>query len=215
MRWENNASLWRFPRDQSLGAGETSPDNGPMPPTPNKASASTGLTEMIFVLRGQRVIADEQLASLYGVSTRRLNEQVKRNLARFPEDFMFRLNSDETAAVMRSQIATASPTRRNARFTPYVFTEHGAIMAATVLNSAKAIEMSLFVVRAFVQLRQLISENEVLARRLKQIESNLEARLISHDRAIAEILGAIRMLTGMPPRKKRGIGFTADIDGQS
>lgn len=150
---------------------------------------------------------------LYGVSTRRLNEQVKRNLARFPEDFMFRLNSHETAALMRSRIATASPTRRNARFTPYVFTQHGAIMAATVLNSAKAIEMSLFVVRAFVELRQLISANADLARRLEHVEAKLEARL-SHDRAIAEILSAIRSLTDKPPRKKRGIGFTATLDEQ-
>jgi len=166
----------------------------------------------ILVIRGQRVIADSQLAVLYGTTTKRLNEQVKRNIARFPADFMFKLTRVETASLNWSQVATTSQRHRRHNFAPYVFTEHGAIMAATVLNSPKAIEMSLYVVRAFVQLRMLLTSNAELARKLADVESRLEARLISHERAISEILSVLRHLTDSgSKRKRRGIGFTADI----
>ncbi len=166
------------------------------------------ITRAILVLRGQRVLLDAELAGLYGVTTKRLNEQVKRNAARFPEDFMFRLNRAETEALNRSQIATGSQKHRDPRFPPYGFTEHGAIMAATILNSPRAVEMSLYVVRAFVRLRELLASNTALARKLNELEGKLK----NHDEAIAAILSAIRELMNPPAPKRRGIGFTANID---
>jgi hypothetical protein len=163
------------------------------------------------VLRRQRVIIDADLALLYGVTTKRLNEQVKRNAARFPADFMFRLNASESVALNRSQSATGSQRHRDPRFLPFAFTEHGAIMAATVLNSPRAVEMSLYVVRAFVQLREYISSNKELAHRLDMLESRIEKKLTSHDDAIAAMLSAIRELMHPPVPKRRGIGFTADL----
>jgi len=166
------------------------------------------ITRAILVLRGQRVLLDAELAGLYGVTTKRLNEQVKRNAARFPEDFMFRLTRAETEALNRSQIATGSQKHRDPRFPPYGFTEHGAIMAATILNSPRAVEMSLYVVRAFVRLRELLASNTALARKLNELEGKLK----NHDEAIAAILSAIRELMNPPAPKRRGIGFTANID---
>jgi hypothetical protein len=163
------------------------------------------ITRAILVLRGQRVLLDAELAGLYGVTTKRLNEQVKRNAARFPEDFMFRLNRAETGAQNRSQIATGSLKHRDPRCPPYGFTEHGAIMAATILNSPRAVEMSLYVVRAFVRLRELLASNTALARKLNELEGKLK----NHDEAIAAILSAIRELMHPPAPKRRGIGITA------
>src|SRR6185437_9269023 len=120
------------------------------------------ITRSILVLRGQKVLLDAELAALYGVTTKRLNEQVKRNAERFPEDFLFRLRSDEVEALNRSHFATGSQKHRDPRFPPYAFTEHGAIMAATVLNSPRAVEMSVYVVRAFVRLRELLASNTAL-----------------------------------------------------
>ena len=108
-----------------------------------------------MLMRGQKVMLDSDLAELYGVPTKRLNEQVKRNIDRFPPDFMFRLSQEE-AEILRSQNATLKGGRgQHRKYLPYAFTEHGAIMAATVLNSQRAVEMSVFVVRAFVQLREM------------------------------------------------------------
>jgi hypothetical protein len=160
------------------------------------------------LLRRQRVILDADLAALYDVPTKRLNEQVKRNAARFPEDFLLRLSRAETEGLNRSQIATGSRKHRNPRFPPFAFTEHGAIMVATILNSPRAVQMSVFVVRAFVQLRDLLASNVELARRLEE----LEAKLGHHDEAIAAILSAIRELMGAPAPKRRRIGFTAEIE---
>ena len=111
------------------------------------------------------MLLDAELAALYGVTTKRLNEQVKRNAERFPEDFLFRLGSDEVEALNRSHFATGSQKHRDPRFPPYAFTEHGAIMAATVLNGPRAVEMSVYVVRAFVRLRELLASNTALAHR--------------------------------------------------
>ncbi len=155
---------------------------------------------------------DADLAELYGVTTKRLNEQVKRNLDRFPSDFMFQLDDEEHAA-LRSQTATSKAGHGGRQYPPYVFTEHGAIMAATVLNSAKAIEMSVFVVRAFVQLREMLSTHKELAEKLDALERTVS----THDQAIAGLINAIRELTRTPPHTwPRPIGFTADIhsDGQ-
>ena len=170
------------------------------------------ITQAILVLRGQRVLLDAELAALYGVTTKRLNEQVKRNADRFPADFMFQLNLEEVAG-LRSQFATSkgSDSRGGRRYRPYAFTEYGAIQAANVLNSPRAVEMSVYVVRAFVQLRELLASNTELARRLDELEARIEQKLTGHDQAIAAMLSAIRGLMNAPVPKRRGIGFTADI----
>jgi hypothetical protein len=131
-----------------------------------KSIAPEQIASAILVLRGQRVLLDAELAALYGVTTKRLNEQVKRNASRFPSDFIFRLTPVETVALNRSQNATGSQKHRDPRFAPYAFTEHGAIMVATILSSPRAVEMSVYVVRAFlfdygrqsgsIQLKQLV-----------------------------------------------------------
>jgi hypothetical protein len=165
------------------------------------------ISRTILVLRHQRIILDADLAALYGVTTKRLNEQVKRNAERFPEDFMFRLTRAETETLNRSHFATGSQKHRDPRFPPYGFTEHGAIMAATILNSPRAVEMSLYVVRAFVRLRELLASNTALARKLDELERKYQR----HDEAITAILSAIRELTNPPAPKRRSIGFTADL----
>jgi hypothetical protein len=149
------------------------------------------ITHAILVLRDQRVLLDSELAALYGVTTKRLNEQVKRNTARFPEDFLFRLSAAEVEALNRSQIATGSQKHRDPRFPPYAFTEHGAIMASMILNSQHAVQMSVYVIRAFVHLREMLSSNRELARRFAQLEARLDKKLTEHDRAIGAILSAI------------------------
>lgn len=166
------------------------------------------IAQSIHILRGQRVLLDSELASLYQVQTKRLNEQVKRNIDRFPEDFMFRLTRAQVDVLNRSQNATGSQKHRDPRFPPYAFTEHGAIMAATILNSPRAIEMSIYVVRAFVQLRDLLASNRQLAEKFAE----LERKVSSHDQAIVGILKAIRELMHTPVPKKRPIGFTANLD---
>jgi hypothetical protein len=163
----------------------------------------------IHLVRGQRVMLDSDLAAIYAVATKRLNQQLKRNRQRFPNDFAFQLTAEEFAA-LRSQIATSSlrsqiatSNKGGRRYRPWVFTEHGAIMLASVLNSEVAIEASVRVVRAFVRLRELISANAELAAKFAQ----LERRLDSHDEAIAQLFAAIRQLLAPAPQKKREIGF--------
>jgi hypothetical protein len=168
------------------------------------------ITRTLVVLRGHRIILDRDLAGIYGVTTGRLNEAVKRNLRRFPEDFMFRLTTAEADDLI-SQIAISSWGGR--RYVPYAFTEHGAIQAANVLNSARAAEMSVYVVRALVQLRGLLASNTELARRLDELEARIESKLTRHDEAIAAMLSAIRELMKPAPAVQRGIGFTADLSG--
>ncbi len=164
------------------------------------------IVQAIQVIRGQKVLLDADLAALYGVETKRFNEQVKRNQQRFPEDFMFQLTEEEFAA-LRSQNATSNSGRGGRRYLPYAFTEHGAIMAATILNSPWATEVSVYVVRAFVKLRELLASQHALIQRLDA----LEATLTEHDQAIAEIVKALRQLMIPPdPPKKRQIGFVRD-----
>jgi hypothetical protein len=172
------------------------------------------ITRTILILRGQRVILDSDLAAIYGVSTARLNEAVKRNRGRFPRDFMFRLSAAEHAALI-SQFATSKPGRGGRRKLPWAFTEYGAIQAANVLNSTRAVEMGVYVVRAFVKLRELLASNKDLARRVDELEARLEKRLGTHDQAIAAILSAIRQLMNRPVSKRRPIGFTADLEAKS
>ena len=165
--------------------------------------AAGKIESKILFIRGQKVMLDADLAELYGVETRRLNEQVSRNAERFPLDFMFQLTAEEFAN-LKSQFATSSWGGR--RKLPYVFTEHGAIMAASVLNSQRAIEISVHVVRAFVHLRDLVSSNKELSAKLDQ----LERKVAGHDRAIAELINAIRQLMApSAPNKKRPIGFAS------
>ena len=165
------------------------------------------IVRQILVVGGHQVMIDADLAALYGVTTKRFNEQVKRNPARFPADFMFRL-SDTEHGVLRSHIATSIRRRGGGRYLPYVFTEHGAIMAATILNSPRATEMSVFSVRAFVELREAHATHKEIAKRLNKLESRLERKLATHDQAITGILEAIRQLMALPePTKKRRIGF--------
>ena len=152
------------------------------------------------------MILDADLAAIYGATTGRLNEAVKRNAERFPEDFMFQLTAAEHAALI-SQFATSKSGRGGRRKLPWAFTEHGAIQAANVINSPRAIAMGVHVVRAFIQLRALLASNQELARRFAQ----LEARLDEHDEAIAAILSAIRELKNPPAPKRHPIGFTADL----
>ncbi len=157
----------------------------------------------ILVIRGHKVLLDEDLAVLYGVTTKRLNEQVKRNVERFPADFMFQLTTTETA-FLRSQVATLKGGRgQHRKYPPHVFTEHGAIMAASVLNAPRAIEMSILVVRAFVKLRTMLATHRQLAARLAE----LERKLSTHDEQIVALFDAIRELMELPLEPKRRIGF--------
>lgn len=158
----------------------------------------------ILLIRGQKVMLDADLAELYGVEIRALNQAVKRNVERFPEDFMFQLTADEYGA-LRSQFVTLKTGRgQHRKYLPYVFTEHGALMLGNVLKSAQAVEVSLMVVRAFVRMRELVAGHKELAQKLAQLERKVGA----HDTAIAEIINAIRQLMAPEePKKQRPIGF--------
>lgn len=175
------------------------------------------IAERIFVVRGHKVIVDSDLAALYGVATGRFNEAVRRNRARFPADFMFQLDADEIES-LRSQIAISKPGRGGRRYAPYVFTEHGAIMAATILNTPRATEVSVFVVRAFVQLRETVNQHKELAAKLDELERRLQTLAVRQDTLAAntrmqlkQVFEAIRELMSPPEStKKRPIGFVTD-----
>ncbi|MFZ0541739.1 MAG: ORF6N domain-containing protein [Candidatus Sulfotelmatobacter sp.] len=171
-----------------------------MPKRPAKPAVA--VESRIVILRHQRVILDVDIARLYGVPVKRLNEQVKRNQERFPSDFMFQLTDRENAA-LRSQFATSKKTRGGRRYTPHAFTEHGAIMAATVLNSTRAVQMSVFVVRAFVRLREMLATNRRLAGKIAQLENRLD----THDSVIQDLIEAIKELMTPKPPPRRRIGF--------
>lgn len=167
----------------------------------------------ILLIRGQRVILDADLAKLYGIPTFRLNEAVKRNRTRFPEDFMYQLTRQEVRN-LTSQIAISSLKHGGRRSSPYAFTEHGAIMAANILHSEWAVEMSVFVVRAFVKMRSLLSSNKRLAEDLKKLERKLTGRLDAHEIAIVDVLRRLikllepRPTPPLPEAKPKGpIGF--------
>ena len=170
-----------------------------------------GITGAILVVRGHRVLLDEALAELYGVETKVLVQAVKRNLARFPPDFMFQLTASEWAG-LRSQIVTSRLRRGGRRYAPYAFTEQGVAMLSSVLGSDRAIAVNIQIMRAFVRMREMLITSKELAQKLDQLEARLEKKLASHDEAIAAILSAIRELMNPTPPKRRGIGFTADLD---
>jgi len=183
--------------------------------------ALPGIAVSIWTLRAQRVILDSDLAALYGVETKRFNEQIKRNLGRFPSDFMFHLSADEFES-LRSQFATLKPGRgQHRKYLPYAFTEHGSIMAAMVLGSERAIEVSVHVVRAFVQLRQAAVTHADLAQRLTDLEMKVEGVEIKTDafahntrNQLRQIFDALRALTQPPDPDppKRAIGFILPPD---
>src|SRR3989338_5964076 len=147
------------------------------------------ISERIFFVRNKKVILDSDLAKIYGVSTARLNEQIKRNIGKFPQDFMFQLTRSEFDRLM-SQFATSKKGRGGRRKLPRVFTEHGAIMAATVLNSERAVAMSVYVIRAFVRLREIFLDNQILQERLAEIEQVL----IDHDVVLEDVYEKIGQL---------------------
>lgn len=186
------------------------------------------MDSLILTVRDQKVILDADLAELYGVPTKRLNEQVKRNLNRFPADFMFRLNAEEwrilrsqlvtsntelsqdhADAPNRSQIATGSQRHRDPRLRPYAFTEHGALMAANVLNSPEAAKMSVYIVRAFIKQRALLASHADVLKKLAQ----MDAKLLQHDDVLRIIWQELQPLLNPPPASpKPRIGFDARED---
>jgi hypothetical protein len=169
------------------------------------------ITSVIRTIRGKKVILDADLARIYDVPTKALNQAVKRNLKRFPNDFLFQLTLEEVADLNRSQIVTGSQKHRDPRLLPYAFTENGAIMAANVLNSPEAVRMSVFVVRAFVQMRDLLGSTKELAKQLAALEKKLTDRLDGHEVAIIEVLRRVMDILDPPPPPpgppRREIGF--------
>jgi len=170
-----------------------------------KVFAPASIEHRIFLVRGRRVLFDSDLAALYGVEVRALNQAVKRNKRRFPADFVFQLTARENRA-LRSQNVMPKNNRGGRRSSPYAFTEHGAIMAASVLNSPRSVEMSIFVVRAFVRLRGMLATQKAVAEK----RAELERRMETQDKNIDGIIRAIRVLTMPPERPTRRIGFHRD-----
>lgn len=160
----------------------------------------------ILLIRGKRVMLDRDLAELYGVPTKRLNEQVKRNIERFPEDFMFILTKEEFEN-WRSQFATSNSEKMGLRYRSYAFTEQGVAMLSSVLNSKRAIQVNIAIMRVFVKFKEMIATHKDLIHKLAELERKIER----HDEDICSIFEAIRQLMAPPPEKpKRRIGFGAD-----
>lgn len=190
----------------------TNPGTNPGTSTAAAPTLSIGeIAQRILLIRGQRVLLDADLAGFYGETTKRLNQQVNRNRARFPEDFMFQL-SEEEFANLRLQSATSSGKaggHGGRRYAPLVFTEHGAIMASMVLNSERATALSVYVVRAFVELRGVVSSNKELATKVHALERKVSV----HERNIAELADTMSALLATPaPPPKRPIGFVHPDD---
>ncbi|MBE0427070.1 MAG: ORF6N domain-containing protein [Nitrospirae bacterium] len=154
----------------------------------------------IYMIRGHKVMLDSDLAELYGVETKRLNEQVRRNLSRFPDDFMFQLTAEEEFS-LKSQIATLKTGRGlHRKYLPYAFTEQGVAMLSTVLNSERAIQVNIAIMRSFIKIREMLSAHKDLARKLEEMEKKYDAQF-------KVVFDAIRQLMTPPETKKRGIGF--------
>jgi|ERR1035437_1916382 hypothetical protein len=185
------------------------------------------ISSLIRTIRGQKVILDSDLARIFKVPTFRFNEAVKRNRQRFPDDFLFQLTAEEfqfltsQIAILKrsgnpSQIAMGSMKHRNPRHLPYAFTEKGAVMAANILNSPEAVRMSIFVVRAFIEMRELLGGTKELAKQLAALEKKLTARLDGHERAIIEVLQRVMQILDPPPlpsepeKPKGRLGFYVD-----
>jgi hypothetical protein len=161
--------------------------------------ATQRIEQAVYVIRGEKVMLDRDLAGLYGVETKVLNRAVKRNLQRFPLDFMFQLTEDE-AAILRRQIGTSNKGRGGRRYLPYVFTEQGVAMLSSVLNSERAVLVNIEIMRAFVKLRQMLTSNAELSRRLDELESH-------YDKQFRVVFTAIRQLMSKPVRDRKEIGF--------
>ncbi len=159
----------------------------------------------IYLIRGHKVMIDEDLAELYGVSTKQLNQQVRRNLKRFPDDFMFQLTKQETE-ILRSQFVTSRSAHGGRRSLPYVFTEHGVAMLSSVLNSERAIEVNITIVRAFIRLRQLLESNEELNRKFAAVIRKLS----THDKYFQVVFNELKKLTEQPEPSRKQIGFKSD-----
>lgn len=174
------------------------------------------IDSLIHTIRGEKIILDSDLAAIYEVTAKRLNEQFGRNRKRFPNDFCFQLTQEEwkTIKAIRSQNATLNKGRgKHRKYLPHAFTEHGAIMAANVLNSPRAIQMSVFVVRAFVKMRQTMTANKALLEKLEELEKKLTKRLDAHEQGIVYVLSELRKLMEppqLPELKRRRIGFQRD-----
>jgi ORF6N domain len=169
--------------------------------------AAPAIAKRIFVVRGRQVMLDEDLADLYGVETRVLVQQVKRNVKRFPGDFMFQLTSAEAEA-LRSQIVISNEGRGGRRYAPYVFTEQGIAMLSGVLRSDRAIAVNIEIMRTFVELRRVASSYAAIEKRLEEIERELSG----HDEQLAEIFTALRQLISPPARQKPPVGFRVPED---
>ena len=170
-----------------------------MPPK----SVATRIEARIHVIRGERVMLDSDLAALYGVPTKRVDEAVRRNQSRFPPDFMFRLNGAE-AEILRSQTATSSSDGYGGRrYLPYAFTEHGVAMLSSVLRSERAVAVNILIVRTFVQLRHSLQQSTELGRRVDEIERRIDV----HRAILGDVLQALRALERPTPQKRREIGF--------
>jgi hypothetical protein len=183
-------------------------------PSKKLARPEKEIDAMIREVRGQRVMLDSDLARVYGVPTFRFNEAIKRNKNRFPPDFMFQLDEAEFEALqasLTSQFAISKPGRGGRRTRPYAFTEHGALQAANILRSPSAVQMSVFVIRAFVKMRETLLGTRELAKKLAALEKQLTGRLDSHEAAIVHVLQQLMLILNPPlvpePRKPR-IGFT-------
>ncbi len=168
---------------------------------------ASAIQNRILVVRERQVMLDEDLAGLYGVETRRLIEQVKRNIERFPADFMFQLTRDEAAA-LRSQTATSGAGRGGRRYAPYVFTEQGVAMLSGVLRSKQAVAVNIAIMRAFVELRRAATSYTAIEKRLEELERETAAKLGQHDQQLGQIFEALRQLMAPPSRPKRRVGFT-------
>ena len=160
------------------------------------------IASKIFLLRGKKVMLDEDLAALYSVETKQLKRQVRRNIERFPDDFIFELTQKEHQDFLRCQIGTLEK-GQHSKYLPYVFTEQGIAMLSSVLNSEKAIEVNIVIIRTFVRLRQILASHKDLAHKLKE----LEQKVISHDVEIQAVFDAIRKMIEPTPTKKGKMGF--------
>jgi phage regulator Rha-like protein len=164
--------------------------------------APPDIDSLITTIRGQKVILDADLATVYQVPTKALNRAIKRNQEKFPEDFLFRLTRQEAGGLrrLRSQFVTLKPGRgQHRKYLPLAFTEHGAIMAANVLNSPQAAQMSVFVVRAFIKMRAVLLDTRELSRKLAALETELKSRLDLHESAIVDVLQRIMKVLDPPP----------------
>jgi len=173
---------------------------------PSSSISISAIEGRIHQIRSQRVVLDKDLAELFGVTTYRLNEQIKRNRQRFPHDFMFQ-STDQEVSALRSQTAISKKGRGGRRYLPYAFTEHGVVMAANVLNSPIAVESSVLIVRAFIRLREMLREHSDLKQRLEKLEVRLARGFAEHEQELQEIRFLIAQLEQPIDVKKRKIGF--------